>query len=154
MQAPSRLLLASVSSAVVLALAALTLAPSSDATIAPREREGIVPRSSDGKPLNLGFELGSLEGWTATGDAFKGQPVRGDTVGKRRRDQASEHVGEYWLGGYEIAGDAPTGTLTSDPFAVTHPWASFLVGGGRHAETRVEIVDAESGAVIKKASGT
>ena len=42
----------------------------------------------------------------------------------------SQHQGQYWIGGYETHGDKPQGTLTSVPFKVTHPWASFLVGGG------------------------
>ena len=53
----------------------------------------------------------------------------------------SRHQGQFWIGGYEKHGDKPTGTLTSVPFKVTHPWASFLVGGGPHAkETCVELV--------------
>ena len=35
---------------------------------------------------NLGFETGDLAGWTATGDAFEGQPVEGDTVAARGRE--------------------------------------------------------------------
>jgi putative membrane-bound dehydrogenase-like protein len=86
----------------------------------------------------LDFESGDLRGWTATGDAFALQPVRGDTV-KARGREPSLHEGEFWIGGYERLGDGPKGTLTSDPFEVTEPWASFLVGGGAHYETRVEI---------------
>ena len=56
----------------------------------------------------------------------------------------SRHQGQFWIGGYEKLGDKPTGTLTSVPFKVTHPWASFLVGGGPHArETCVEIVSGQ-----------
>ena len=44
----------------------------------------------------------------------------------------SGHQGQYWIGGYEKLTDKPTGTLTSVPFKVTHPWASFLIGGGPH----------------------
>ena len=40
----------------------------------------IVPVGADGKPLNLGFESGDLDGWTAEGDAFKGQPIKGDVL--------------------------------------------------------------------------
>jgi putative membrane-bound dehydrogenase-like protein len=44
------------------------------------------------------------------------------------------------------------GTLTSVPFKVTHPWGSFLVGGGNHAlETCVEIVHGKD--VIFRAIG-
>ena len=65
----------------------------------------------------------------------------------------SRHQGQFWIGGYEKAGDKPTGTLTSVPFKVTHPWASFLVGGGPHTEeTCVELVHAEKD-VIFRATG-
>src|SRR5262245_10679447 len=102
-------------------------------------REGVLPVGADGKPLNLDFETGTLKDWTAEGDAFKGQPIKGDTVAPRRGDMKSRHQGQYWIGGYELHGDKPQGTLTSVPFKVTHPWASFLVGGGPWPETCVEL---------------
>src|SRR5579859_2860555 len=85
--------------------------------------DGIRPLDMDGKALNLDFETGDLRDWTATGDAFKGQPIKGDTVFPRRSDNKSQHQGQYWIGGYELHGDKPQGTLTSLVFRVTHPWA-------------------------------
>jgi putative membrane-bound dehydrogenase-like protein len=114
---------------------------------------GVLPVGADGKPLNLDFESGTLKDWTATGDAFVGQPIRGDTVTRRRTDMKSRHQGEYWIGGWEKKRDAATGTLTSVPFTVTHPWASFLVGGGPYPETCVELVRADVGEVFFRASG-
>jgi putative membrane-bound dehydrogenase-like protein len=114
---------------------------------------GSAPLGEDGKPLNLDFERGTIDDWTATGGAWKGQPIAGDTIAPRKPDQASRHVGKWWIGGYEKAADEATGTLTSAAFAVTQPWASFLVGGGKAAATRVELVDADSGAVLHRASG-
>jgi putative membrane-bound dehydrogenase-like protein len=101
---------------------------------------------------NFGFETGDLSGWTATGDAFEGQPIRGDTVAARGREP-SKHDGEFWIGGYEKFGDRGKGTLTSDPFVVEKPWASFLVGGGAYPSTRVEIVPAEGGLPLFQTSG-
>ncbi|MEZ0386080.1 MAG: DUF1080 domain-containing protein, partial [Verrucomicrobium sp.] len=113
----------------------------------------IKPLGKDGQPLNLGFETGTLQDWTAEGSAWEGQPVKGDTVILRKRGQ-SQHTGEYWMGGYEKVGDKGTGRLTSAPFKVTQPWASFLVGAGKDAKVaRVEIVDASSGDVLHSASG-
>jgi len=113
----------------------------------------IPPLGQDGKPLNLGFETGTLKDWTAEGNAWDGQPIQGDTIIKRKRGQ-SNHVGDYWIGGYEKLGDKGTGRLTSASFEVTHPWASFLIGGGKDPNlTRVEIVEEGTGKVVHSASG-
>jgi putative membrane-bound dehydrogenase-like protein len=117
----------------------------------PNEREGILPKDSSGGDLNMGFESGDLTDWTTSGDAFEGQPVRGDKTAQRGLD-SSDHVGEYWVGGYEIHGDARVGVLTSVEFEVTHPWASFLVGGGRDFSTRV-VIESAAGDVIFSSSG-
>ncbi len=114
---------------------------------------GQLPKSGDGAQLNLNFEKGKLDDWTATGDAFKGQPIAGDSVAKRRSDMQSQHTGKYWIGTFEVGGDEPKGTLTSAPFKLDLPYASFLVGGGESADTRVEVVDKASGNVIAKFSG-
>jgi putative membrane-bound dehydrogenase-like protein len=100
---------------------------------------GSLPVAADGRVLNLDFERGGLEDWTATGDAFLGQPIQGDTVSPRRDDSASRHEGQYWIGGYELNGDAPQGILTSAAFPVTAPFASMLVGGGPKEKARVEL---------------
>src|SRR5262249_9879222 len=65
----------------------------------------------------------------------------------------SGHQGRFWIGGYERVEDKPQGTLTSAAFKVTHPWASFLVGGGPYDTTCVELVRRDSGAVFHRASG-
>ncbi|PYJ03995.1 MAG: dehydrogenase, partial [Verrucomicrobia bacterium] len=115
--------------------------------------EGMLPTGKDGRPLNLDFEDGSLKDWVAVGPAFEKQPIRGDTVAARRGDMRSDHRGNYWIGTYEISGDGPQGTLTSAPFKITQPYAGFLVGGGAQANTRVELVRADTQQVIFKASG-
>ncbi|MCR9291595.1 MAG: FG-GAP-like repeat-containing protein [bacterium] len=101
--------------------------------------QGIRPKSADGRELNLDFETGSLTDWTAEGDAFAKQPVQGDLVSKRRRDMSSQHLGEYWIGGYETQGDKATGTLTSAPFVASSRFGSFYMSGGSSPETRVEL---------------
>ncbi|MEX2188083.1 MAG: PVC-type heme-binding CxxCH protein [Pirellulales bacterium] len=117
--------------------------------------QGVLPVGSDGKPLNLDFETGTLKDWTAEGDAFKDQPIKGEIDqnrefgdGKRARMQ-----GEYWIGGYEKYKDPPTGTLTSASFKVTHPFAAFRVGGGSFRETRVELVLKQTGKPFLIVSG-
>src|SRR3954471_13643659 len=113
----------------------------------------IKPVGADGRPLNLDFEDGTLKDWTATGNAFKGQPIKGDTVSPRRGDMKSGHQGKYWIGGFEVAGDDGPGTLTSAPFKVTHRWASFMVAGGPWPNTRVELANADDNKVFFKQSG-
>lgn len=115
--------------------------------------EGVVPKGADGKPLNLDFETGDLRDWTAEGTAFAKQPIEGDTVSRRRGDMMSNHRGRFWVGSYEVAGDEPHGTLTSAAFEVTHPWASFLIGGGQATSSRVDIADAETGELLFRVSG-
>ncbi len=114
--------------------------------------QGDTPKSKAGKELNLGFEKGTLEDWTATGDAFVGQPIRGDAVSARRKDMKSGHQGEFWIGTFEKSGDKATGTLTSAPFVVDKPYASYLVGGGNDNTVRVELID-QDGKVFHRSSG-
>jgi putative membrane-bound dehydrogenase-like protein len=116
---------------------------------------GVVPIGADEKALNLDFETGTLKDWTADGDAFKEQPVKGDIPsGPRAREgKRADPQGEFWIGTFERGLDPPTGTLTSTAFRVTHPFATFLVGGGPHAQTRVEIVRKDTGRAVFAASG-
>ena len=112
------------------------------------------------------FERGDLNGWTATGTAFRQQPTYGDNVvATRVNPQLVPLGGDYWKGPYPVGaqgrywvgtyesrpgpdagwgqtqGDAPTGALTSDPFVVNRRHLSFLVGGGADVNTvRVELV--------------
>ncbi len=121
----------------------------------PLPGNGVLPLGKDGKPVNTDFETGDLRDWTATGDAWKGQPVKGPISQTRKfgEGKVANHIGNYWIGGYEKLEDAPTGTLTSAPFKVTQPWAAFLIGGGSHAETRVELVTKADGKVFFTAHG-
>ncbi len=124
-----------------------------DESIAEILRDGQLPRDANGKSLNLDFEKGDLGDWQSEGNAFAKQPVKGDTVHARRGDMRSDHGGEFWIGTYEVGGDAGQGTLTSRPFRVTQPFASFLIAGGSSPATRVEIIRADSKQVVHKFSG-
>lgn len=106
----------------------------------PAFAEGIVPTNAEGQTLNLGFESGDLAHWTADGDAFAQQPRNEDGITERWPDQKSGKEGEFFIGGFEVVQDSGKGTLTSEPFVVTHPFASFLVAGGKAPLTRVDIV--------------
>ena len=114
---------------------------------------GVVP-SVDGRTLNLDFEAGTLDDWTATGDAFEGQPAEGDVLAENPDiEAASGHEGTFWVSSGLAAGPAGTGTLTSESFEVTHPYASFLVSGGAFESTRVELVRTADEYVIYEISG-
>ena len=126
-----------------------TAPPQSQAPAPLAKRGGISPEGR-----NLGFEEGTLRGWKVEGEAWKGNPVEGDTVTPRRPGQASQHAGRFWVGGYERTNsDAGQGTLTSAQFEVTHPWGSFLVGGGSQSATRVELGQAADGKIFFTAAG-
>jgi putative membrane-bound dehydrogenase-like protein len=116
--------------------------------------DGIQAKSADGRVLNLDFETGTLDDWTASGNAFAGQPIKGDTVAKRRSDMRSGHVGEFWVGGFEVGGDVGVGTLTSASFVVSQPFATFLTNGGQQEQTCVELVRKDTGKVFFKIAGT
>ncbi|MGE3780588.1 MAG: PVC-type heme-binding CxxCH protein, partial [Pirellulaceae bacterium] len=105
----------------------------------PPGTAGVFPRGANGAELNLGFESGTLDDWSATGDAFARQPVNRDGISQRWPDQASGKQGDYFVGGFEIVRDQGLGRLVSSPFRVTHPYASFLIGGGNTRATRVEV---------------
>lgn len=134
-----------------LVAAALLVAPRF--SLAAEPPAGELPRDAAGRALNLDFEAGDLRDWDAEGEAFAQMPVKGDTVRARRPDTYSGHQGDFWIGSYERRGDGPTGKLESAEFKVTQPWASFLLAGGAHAGTRVELVDADTGTAFFKASG-
>ncbi|HVX60875.1 MAG TPA: PVC-type heme-binding CxxCH protein, partial [Pirellulales bacterium] len=138
---------------LALAIIAMSHAAQGAEPVENRLRQGALPQDDEGRPLNLDFESGELKDWTAEGDAFAGQPIEGDTVHPRRADMRSQHAGRFWIGTFERQGDAPQGTLTSAAFTVTQPFASFLVAGGTHAQTCVEIVRQDNRQVIFRTSG-
>ena len=129
--------------------------PKSNPLNEPLGDPGIIPTGADGKPLNLNFEDGTLKDWKAEGKAWDKQPVKGEISQTRvfGEGKKAEHTGQYWIGGFEVLLDPPTGTLTSVTFEVTQPYGSFLIGGGQSKETRVELVTADDNKVFFTKSG-
>ena len=107
--------------------------------------EGIAP-TANGRALNLDFETGTLDDWTASGDAFE-LVKAGSQTGPR-----TGHAGTYWVSS-AVGGSARKGSLSSAKFTVTHPFASFLVSGGAFDSTRVELVSADTNLAIYSISG-
>ncbi|HTL69748.1 MAG TPA: hypothetical protein VL404_00510 [Candidatus Eisenbacteria bacterium] len=93
---------------------------------------------------NSDFEKGTLENWTAQGDAFRFQPVFGDRSRARGKGWANFR-GNYWIGTGETdrthlipppgwrATDA-TGDLVSMPFTIRRDRIAFLLSGGSHSD--------------------
>lgn len=112
---------------------------------------GIVP-IKDGRPLNVGFERGNLSDWSATGDAFKDPVFHGPSP----VHEAGAEVGfdgDFFVSSGGTLNYKRKGTLTSTPFEVTYPFASFRVSGGALADTRVELVAAKTGKVFFSSTG-
>ena len=112
-----------------------------------------LPVVKDGRPLNLGFEDGTYTDWTLEGDAFGSSPVEGDPIIARTGEIRSGHEGEYWVSSGEFDGHRPLGTLTSESFTVSQPYAGFKVSGGALGNARVELVNSENEEVIFQTSG-
>ena len=91
---------------------------------------------------NSDFEKGTLENWTAEGDAMTFQPTKGDQIAARTQGKDTNNIqGEYWIGTFEkydgktgnpgaIRGDAATGRLVSKEFTIKKPYIAFRIGGG------------------------
>ena len=103
-----------------------------------------IPVTKNGRVLNLGFEDGTYTDWTIAGSAFGERPVQGDVVLLRTSDLRSGHQGEYWVNGSEVNGHRDLGSMISESFRVTQPFASFLIGGGALGGVRVELVNAQT----------
>lgn len=104
------------------------------------------------------YETGGLAPWTREGEAFVERPIARDAVDPRQSDM--DVRGGFAAGSYsghedrsDVSGDAFKGTLTSAPFLARFDHLHFLVNGGPHESTRVELLDAASGEVLAKTSG-
>jgi putative membrane-bound dehydrogenase-like protein len=107
----------------------------------------------NGKPVNLNFESGSLTDWTATGDAFQSPLFSEDPSPVHEKDMNIGYEGKYFLSSGGTVNAKLTGSLTSATFKVTQPFASFRVSGGALADTRVELVLADTKKVIFSSTG-
>ena len=106
-----------------------------------------------GCPLNLDFETGTLQDWTATGDAFANALVSAEPSPLHEPEMKLGFAGKYFLSSGGTRNAALKGTLTSVPFKVTQPYAAFKVSGGALLDTRVELVRTDNQEVIFHISG-
>jgi len=94
------------------------------------------------------FESGSYARWTVEGDAFGETPHSGTTPGQ---NLVAGFLGEGLVNSY-LPGDAPQGSMTSEPFTVKHRYIGFLIGGGAHrGETCLNLK--VGGQVVRTATG-
>lgn len=104
---------------------------------------------------NSNFEMGTLQGWHHTGNAFVDQPVDRQPANWLRRPY---NEGRYWIGTYDRRsvlgrpleqGDERTGILTSDSFVITRPRMNFLVGGGDRLEKAYVSLEVEGEEILR-----
>jgi hypothetical protein len=81
------------------------------------------------------FESDNYGEWAAIGEAFGARPAAG-TIGEQQL--VSGFLGQGLVNTY-IDGDSPVGTLTSPEFVVDQHYLNFLIGGGAHNSTRIEL---------------
>lgn len=113
---------------------------------------GVLPEAN-GRPLNLNFETGTLQDWTATGDAFKNSIYQNDPSPVHEEAMQIGFEGNFFVSSGGTVNQQFTGTLTSVPFTITHPFAAFSVSGGVLQDTRVELVLANNDEVIFQTTG-
>src|SRR4051812_23920716 len=82
------------------------------------------------------FEGDTYGDWTTTGTAFGRGPARGTLPNQM---PVTGFLGKGLVNSY-AGGDASMGTLTSPEFAVERTFLNFLVGGGKHPGTRIDLV--------------
>jgi sucrose-6-phosphate hydrolase SacC (GH32 family) len=93
------------------------------------------------------FETENYGDWKVVGDAFGPGPAKGKIS---NQNPVSGYKGRGLVNSF-FNGDQTTGTLTSPSFEVTHPFLNFLVGGGAHKETCMNLwVD---GNIVRTVSG-
>ncbi len=87
------------------------------------------------------------DGWKATGTAFGTGPARGALPGQM---PVSGYLGKGLVNSFK-GGDTSTGTLTSPEFKIERKYMNFLIGGGKHAKTCVNLL--VGGKAVRTATG-
>lgn len=104
-----------------------------------------------GEVVPPGLVLADFEngygGWQAEGDALGDAPAAGTLPNQQ---PVTGFQGRGLVNTYRN-GDGTQGTLTSPPLELRADYLNFLIGGGSHAETRVELL--VDGKAVRQASG-
>lgn len=87
------------------------------------------------------FESGTFDKWKVEGDAFSSTPAKGSFPGQQ---DVKDFQGTYLANSFN-GGDDSRGTLLSKDFTIERNYINFLLGGGMHSDTYIElIVDGKS----------
>lgn len=87
------------------------------------------------------FESGTFDKWKFEGDAFGSIPAKGSYPGQQ---DVRDFQGTYLANSFN-GGDDSRGTLLSKDFTIERNYINFLLGGGMHPDTYIElIVDGKS----------
>jgi len=91
---------------------------------------------------------GGFDNWRASGDAFGPEPLDGPRGAQKT---ITGFRGNRFANSYAHGSDRNSGELRSAPFRIAHPYINFLVGGGAHETTAIELwVD---GKQVRRTSG-
>lgn len=93
------------------------------------------------------FEGEDYGSWKVEGEAFGPGPARGTLSGQM---DVSGFDGKGLVNSYS-GGDRTKGTLTSPPFTIERKYINFLIGGGKHPGTRIDLV--VDGRAVRTATG-
>lgn len=87
------------------------------------------------------FETGNFNNWTIEGNAFGNAPAEGSYQGQQ---SVANFQGKYFANSF-ANGDDATGVLTSRNFTIEQNYINFLIGGGTHPQTYIELlIDGQS----------
>lgn len=87
------------------------------------------------------LESGNYSKWTIEGDAFGDVPAQGSYSGQQ---PVNGFEGKFLINSFN-GGDDARGVLTSSPFPINGKYINFLIGGGTHQETYIELlIDGQS----------
>ena len=82
------------------------------------------------------FETGTFDKWTIEGDAFGSIPSLGGYPGQQ---EVKGFEGKYLANSYN-GGDDSRGTIISSEFTIERNFINFLLGGGMHSDTYIELL--------------
>jgi hypothetical protein len=82
------------------------------------------------------FESGTFDKWTVEGEAFGTSPSPGSYPGQH---EIANFEGTYLVNSFN-GGDDSRGTLTSSEFTIERDYINFLLAGGMHPDTYMELV--------------